>query len=78
MPGLNHKGPNGEGPQTGRGLGQCGSKSSSAEDNTQLFGRRIGRKRFEEDTDQNANTFPGRAQGLGRGKGRGRRRRLND
>jgi hypothetical protein len=29
MPGYNRKGPNGEGPQTGRGLGPCGGEDYS-------------------------------------------------
>jgi hypothetical protein len=55
MPGLNHKGPNGEGPQTGRGLGNCGNKSQSL-DQDQSLG--------------NSNKFNGRREGRGIGKGR--------
>lgn len=78
MPGLNHKGPNGEGPQTGRGLGDCGSKSSSSSENTEVFGRRIGRKGNRASSAQDANDFSGRGRGLGRGKGKGNRRKLDD
>ena len=43
MPGLDHKGPEGEGPKTGRGLGNCNPKTdsiSSTEEGTQ---RKLGR-----------------------------------
>ena len=59
MPGLNHRGPEGEGPRTGRGLGDCGQPKDS-QANTATTPR---------------NTFqPGRGRGLGRRKpvGRGR------
>jgi hypothetical protein len=69
MPGLNHKGPQNEGPRTGRGLGDCNPRSSAPqqeEENTQRPGlaNGMGRKR-------------GNANGAGRGLGRGRGRGMN-
>lgn len=60
MPGRNGKGPQGEGPRTGRGLGRCKTDETgnSKDENTEETpGRGLGR---------------GRGQGLGRGAGRGR------
>lgn len=78
MPGFNQKGPNGEGPMTGRRMGRCtdfGAREanrgvSSAEnlsdnDTQQAFGRGMGRS-------QGA----GRGMGGCRGTGRGRQNRF--
>jgi len=45
MPNKDGKGPNGEGPRTGRGLGPCEGASSKAEDATRGYGRGCGRGR---------------------------------
>jgi hypothetical protein len=37
MPGRNHKGPNNEGPMTGRGLGDCSNKNEQFEE--PIYGR---------------------------------------
>jgi hypothetical protein len=45
MPNLNHKGPNNEGPKSGRGLGKCNqSNSENAQFNRNCCG--MNRKRF--------------------------------
>jgi len=61
MPGLNHRGPEGEGPRTGRGLGNCG-KPAESQANT---------KTTSKDTFQ-----PGQGRGMGRRKPAGRGRGL--
>ncbi len=63
MPGLNHRGPNNEGPLTGRGLGDCKKpKDQGTETNDANYqpGRGLARGR-------------GRASGRGRGMARGNR-----
>lgn len=57
MPGYDKKGPDGEGPNTGRGLGYCtGYKKKDEEKDIRELPKFIGR---------------GRGRGLGRGPGRG-------
>lgn len=53
MPGLNHRGPEGEGPRTGRGLGNCGKPSE---------------KQNTDSTHQAQESTPGRGLARGRGK----------
>lgn len=57
MPGEDRKGPMGDGPRTGRGLGRCQTDKpdTAAEDNREDVTGRI----------------PGRGQGRGQGAGRG-------
>jgi hypothetical protein len=70
MPGLNRRGPNGEGPMTGRKMGRCNPDNKRKTDDEILqsrngtnqrqgyfFGRELGR---------------GKGQGFGKGLGRGR------
>ncbi len=59
MPGLNHRGPEGEGPKTGRGMGNCGKPSES---------------QATTNTSSNEGFQPGRGLGRGRGKAFGRGR----
>lgn len=79
MPGLNHKGPNGEGPMTGRKMGSCNP------DNIQQ-----NNKTLDENNDVNeqiANHRSGRGlgfrcgrgigRGTGKGQGRGNGNKLN-
>jgi hypothetical protein len=43
MPGFNRKGPQGEGPRTGRGFGKCNPKSGVSSENdesNEFFGRK--------------------------------------
>lgn len=65
MPGLDRRGPDGEGPMTGRGLGRCSGnvKESDQNNDVPLAGRGLGRGwRFR----------GGAGRGRGRGMGRGR------
>ena len=65
MPGLNKTGPMGQGPMTGRKMGQCagfGAKSKNS----------AGEK-SEDATDILTENFRGRGMGLGRGRGQGKR-----
>ena len=57
MPGLNRKGPQGEGPMTGRRMGRCNPDNRGKSDD-------------EISQSQNNSFQPG--QGMGRGMGRGR------
>jgi len=61
MPGLNRRGPNGEGPMTGRRAGRCNPDNKGKTDDEILQSRN--------ETNQGQENFFGR--GLGRGKGRG-------
>lgn len=56
MPGEDRKGPLGEGPRTGRGLGRCNSNDSNDSE---------GSKKVD------PGAAPGQTRGLGRGMGRG-------
>jgi hypothetical protein len=58
MPGLNHKGPMGDGPMTGRKMGKCTN-----------FG--AGRKTATNDAEQENQNLTGQGCDLGRGLGRG-------
>lgn len=66
MPGLNRKGPEGEGPMTGRGLGRCRRSEDSEQAlgaDQEMTGRGRGRRfRFRSEA----------GRGRGRGTGRGR------
>jgi hypothetical protein len=77
MPGLNAKGPQGEGSLTGRGMGKCRTKpagdAGSENDNSTnsrplRMGRGIGAKK------PGSGLMDGSGRGLGRGAGRGLRR----
>ena len=59
MPGENKKGPMGEGPRTGRGLGRCNNNTETNEANVP-------------DQQNTTRDFgPGTGRGMGRGFGRG-------
>lgn len=60
MPGLDRKGPQGDGPKTGRGLGKCNPDTKTQDENSAetQYGRGLGRRM-------------GRGQRAGRGRGRG-------
>lgn len=66
MPGLNRKGPEGEGPMTGRGQGRCRKPENTDEnygESREMTGRGRGRRlRFRGES------------GFGRGRGQGRGR----
>ncbi len=63
MPGLNRKGPNEEGPMTGRKMGHCNPENKGKSDAEILQNR-------DTSVQQGQNT--GSGQGLGRGQGMGR------
>ncbi|MGE4587217.1 MAG: DUF5320 domain-containing protein [Mangrovibacterium sp.] len=71
MPGLNRKGPAGEGAMTGRRLGRCQPENKGKTDNEILQNQQSSRL-----SGQGRGSGPGRGLGLGRGlkKGRGFRR----
>lgn len=60
MPGLDRKGPQGDGPKTGRGLGKCNPDKKNQDENSgnAEYGQGLGRR-------------TGRGQRAGRGRGRG-------
>lgn len=60
MPGRDHKGPEGEGPLTGRGMGEC--RKNNPTNDERPYGR--GRK-FAQNQDSE------RGRGLGKGRRRG-------
>jgi hypothetical protein len=66
MPGYNRKGPQGEGPMTGRGLGKCNSKRSETDNDVSLDETPIRRRR-------RIHSGRGKNRGLGLGNGRNRR-----
>jgi len=63
MPGLNRKGPQGEGPMTGRRMGQCNPDNEGKTDDEILQNK---------DSSLEPGQDMGRGQGLGRGQGIGR------
>lgn len=67
MPGLNRRGPNGDGSMTGRKMGRCNPDNKGLTD-SELLQKRIG-------TNPSQNFFQelgmGRGRGIGRGMGRG-------
>ena len=65
MPGLNRKGPVGEGPMTGRGMGQCNRRNAVKSTEEILSG--------EKDTGQDDLQHEGLGFGFGRRRGRGMR-----
>jgi len=71
MPGFNRKGPEGEGPMTGRKQGRCSGNNVS--DNSVGMGQRNRFRNTEESRGQGrgAGNMDGRGRGLGRGAGRG-------
>ncbi|MCD6534194.1 MAG: hypothetical protein J7L25_08990 [Deltaproteobacteria bacterium] len=81
MPGLNGKGPQSEGPMSGRGLGNCRPASSDENQNDQL--RKVDPNNLEPAANQAGDQAVygrgqggkprgGGGQGLGQGLGRGR------
>lgn len=60
MPGRDRRGPQGEGPRTGRGMGPCGTPKNTDDATTNPVA--------EENTNRNEAGF---GRGLGRGFGRG-------
>ena len=62
MPGLNRKGPNGEGPMTGRRMGRCNPDNKGKTDDEIIQDRM---------SSSSANQEMGYGQGRGRGFGRG-------
>ena len=65
MPGLNQTGPMGQGPMTGRRMGQCAGYGAKSKNQIN--------EKTEETTEIPPENFRGRGLGLGRGNGRGRR-----
>lgn len=80
MPGGNRKGPENEGPKTGRGLGYCAGNDHPGYEHDQKprgirAGNGLGRgRRFEDDPDIGRGRGGGRGMGQGGGRGRGRGR----
>lgn len=70
MPGRDRRGPEGEGPMTGRGLGNCSGNDKVLTEEEQLRGRGQRRGLFGRGL--------GRGFGGGRGRGFGRRRSANN
>ena len=81
MPGLNGKGPQNEGPMSGRGLGNCRPADNNEKQNDQL--RKVDPNNLEPSTTQTDDQVVygrgrggqprgGGGQGLGQGLGRGR------
>lgn len=74
MPGLNRKGPLGEGPRTGRGLGRCNPQNKGKTDEEILQSRM--ENNFNEEffygRDQQQGYGMGRRRGRGNGYGLGR------
>ncbi|QZE15911.1 DUF5320 domain-containing protein [Halosquirtibacter laminarini] len=70
MPGLNGKGPKGQGLQTGRGLGRCNANNLNPDTQEATQGsRRGGRRRCRNVEDGNSdNRGQGRRMGFGRNK----------
>lgn len=62
MPGFNHKGPNNQGPMTGRGMGMCRPSNQNAPNQT----------------NPESTPTQGMGRGLGRGMGRGRKNRFGN
>jgi len=82
MPGENRRGPMGEGPRTGRGLGRCNNTDNNDANVTNQqntprdFGPGQGRgmgRGFGRGPGQGPGQGPGRGLGRGRGFGRGNR-----
>ena len=63
MPGLNRRGPLGEGPRTGRGLGRCNPQNKGKTEEEILQSRM--------ENNSNEESFFGRGRQLGYGMGRG-------
>lgn len=65
MPGFDRRGPEGEGPMTGRGLGRCNENAKRTDDDQEMNERGWGRGwRFR---------FGGGGRGFRNGRGFGRR-----
>ena len=65
MPGLNSTGPEGQGPRTGRQMGNCKPRKGSDETQKNISST-------DEGMDSRSANFTGRGQGRGRGFGGGR------
>ncbi len=74
MPGLNRKGPLGEGPRTGRGLGRCNpqNKGKTEEEILQSRMENNSNEEFFYGRDQQQGYGMGRRRGRGNGLGLGR------
>jgi len=70
MPGFDRKGPAGEGPRTGRGLGKCGPAPGSDKDDQPAAEEKLDDRRG-----MGMAWRRGGGRGMGRGFGRGRGRR---
>lgn len=74
MPGLNRRGPNGEGSRTGRGLGRCNpqNKGKTEEEILQSRMENNSNEEFFYGRDQQQGYGMGRRRGRGNGLGLGR------
>lgn len=72
MPGLNHKGPTGQGPMTGRRMGRCTNFGTNLKKHPETDNE-IPENKITENPSE---SMPGRGMGMGRGFGRGRGRGL--
>ncbi len=79
MPGLNGTGPAGQGPSTGRGMGNCNTSDQEGNQSRPFFrrlglGRRFGSRRMQgQGLGQGLGQGQAAGQGMGRGAGNGRR-----
>lgn len=71
MPGLNHTGPTGEGPLTGKQMGKC-RKSDSENIQSSGLGNGFGRGRRNRFAASEENTVTGRGYGNRHGRGFGK------
>ncbi|HEY9125118.1 MAG TPA: DUF5320 domain-containing protein [Bacteroidales bacterium] len=74
MPGLNRRGPNGEGPMTGRKMGRC-NPDNKGKTEEEIFQNRNMNNR-EQDTTFGQGWGRGKGRGMGKGPGRGLGRRF--
>lgn len=70
MPNLDHTGPHGAGPRSGRGQGLCGRRHDAAPDETDAPPRHRGRRRGAA-TDEADTPLAHHGRGGGRGRGHG-------
>ena len=69
MPGFNRKGPQDEGPMTGRGLGRCANKGEIP--SSRGTGTEAPKSQPTQENDETLGGF-GRRRGMGRRNGQGR------
>lgn len=74
MPGFNQTGPMGQGPLTGRRMGRCTNYGAKVKNEEPTSGDKTQSYLYNENqTEREADDFPGRGFGFGRGRGfRGR------